>query len=306
MQINWYPGHMAKAKRLLQDQVQRVDAVIELCDARLPYSSRNPDLNAMLRNKARVLLLNKADLADPEMTRRWMQYFQQRGIQCAAITADRNAREALKAIERMTKEKVDRASARGMKKTIRVMVIGVPNVGKSTLINRLHGGAIAKVGDRPGVTRSNQWVRVGDYLEILDTPGMLWPRLDDPIAAKRLAYISAIKDEVVDTYALACSMLEELIAVRPEMVEKRYHVTDMTLRGQALMEAVCRGRGFLLRGGELDIDRACAVVLDEFRDGKLGRVTLEVPADVMKPVKTEEKPAQAEEEQEKSDADGQN
>lgn len=275
--INWYPGHMAKAKRLLQEQVARVDAVIELCDARLPYSSRNPDLNYMLRSKARVLLLNKADLADPALTRQWQRFFQERGVACAAIAADRNAREALKAIERMTREKVERAEARGMKRTVRVMVVGVPNVGKSTLINRLHGGAIAKVGDRPGVTRANQWVRVGEYLELLDTPGMLWPRLDDPVAARRLAYISAIRDEILDTFELSCALLDELLGACLEKVMERYHLTDATLRGQALMEAVCRGRGFLLRGGEMDIDRACAVVLDEFRDGKLGRVTLEAP-----------------------------
>ncbi len=157
------------------------------------------------------------------------------------------------------------------------MIVGVPNVGKSTIINRLHGGVIAKVGDRPGVTRANQWVRVGDYLEIMDTPGLLWPRLDDKVSAKRLAYISAIKDDVVDVFELSCSLLEELIETYPGELNKRYKITDLTLKGQALMEAVCRGRGFLLRGGELDIDRACAVVLDEFRDGKLGRITLEKP-----------------------------
>lgn len=277
MQINWYPGHMAKAKRLLQEQVARVDAVIELCDARLPYSSRNPVLGQMLRNKARVLLLNKSDLADQAKTRQWMQYFQGRGIQCAAVSADKNAREVLKAIERMTRDKVEHSAARGMRRTVRVMVVGVPNVGKSTLINRLHGGNIAKVGDRPGVTRANQWVRVGEYLELLDTPGMLWPRLDDPVAAKHLAYISAIKDEVVDTFALSVNLLEELMEIAPEMLEKRFHVTDRELRGQALLEAVCRGRGFLMRGGEADLERGCAVVLDEFRDGRLGHITLETP-----------------------------
>ena len=277
MQINWYPGHMAKAKRLLQDQVARVDAVIELCDARLPYSSRNPALNHMLRNKARVLLLNKADLADPALTKQWMAFFQRKGIECAAVSANKNARDVLKAIERLTKDRVERSAARGMRRTVRVMVVGVPNVGKSTIINRLHGGSIAKVGDRPGVTRANQWVRVGEYLELLDTPGMLWPRLDDPVAARRLACISAIKDEVVDTFALSIALLEDLTAISPEMLEKRYHIQDMSLRGQALLEAVCRGRGFLMRGGEPDLERACAVVLDEFRDGRLGRVTLEIP-----------------------------
>ena len=299
MQINWYPGHMAKAKRQLQDQLSRVDAVIELCDARLPYASRNPDLNYMTKNKSRVLLMNKADLADPSVTQQWTNYFKSRGLQCAAVTAERNAKEVLKIIEKLTREKVERAEARGVRKTIRVMVVGVPNVGKSTLINRLHGGAIAKVGDRPGVTRANQWVRVGEYLELLDTPGMLWPRLDDPIAAKRLAYISAIKDEILDTYALAVSLLEDLIVMSPEAVQKRYKLTDLSLRGLELMEAVCRGRGFLLRGGELDIDRACAVVLDEFRDGKLGRVTLETPASLKKPETKEEKA------EEKDGTDGQ-
>ena len=277
MQINWYPGHMAKAKRLLQEQVARVDAVIELCDARLPYSSRNPVLGQMLRSKARLLLLNKSDLADAEATQQWLRCFRRQGIDCAAISADKNAREVLRAIERLTRDRVERSAARGMRRTVRVMVVGVPNVGKSTLINRLHGGSIAKVGDRPGVTRANQWVRVGEYLELLDTPGMLWPRLDDPVAARRLAYISAIRDEVVDTFALSISLLEDLTEIAPDMLEKRFHVTDRSLRGQALLEAVCRGRGFLMRGGEVDLERGCAVALDEFRDGKLGRVTLELP-----------------------------
>lgn len=207
MDINWYPGHMAKAKRLLQDQLSRVDAVIEICDARLPLASRNPDLEKMLRNKKRVLLMNKADLADPAITRQWINYFKTQQVKCSAIEANKNAREVFKAIEALTNEKVQRGEARGVKRTVRVMIVGVPNVGKSTIINRLHGGVIAKVGDRPGVTRANQWVRVGDYLEIMDTPGLLWPRLDDKISAKRLAYISAIKDDVVDVFELACSLL---------------------------------------------------------------------------------------------------
>ncbi|MBQ7455944.1 MAG: ribosome biogenesis GTPase YlqF [Clostridia bacterium] len=277
MQINWYPGHMAKAKRLLTEQVSRVDAVIEICDARLPRASRNPQLDQIARNKARVLLLNKADLADPALTKRWLAYFEKRGLPCAAVTASQDARGVLRAIERLTREKVERSAARGLRRTVRVMVVGVPNVGKSTLINRLHGGSVARVGDRPGVTRANQWVQAGEYLELLDTPGLLRPRLDDPVAARRLAYIAAIRDEVVDTFALSISLLEELTEIAPQALEQRYHFSDMTLRGQALLEAVCRGRGFVMRGGELDLERACAVALDEFRDGKLGRVTLEAP-----------------------------
>ena len=293
MQINWYPGHMAKAKRLLQDQLSRVDAVIEVCDARLPLSSRNPVLDAMIRGKSRVLMMNKADLANPAVTRRWQAYFQSRGIQNAAITAGRSAREAFKAIEGLTREKVERGEARGVHRTVRVMVVGVPNVGKSTIINQLHGGAIAQVGNRPGVTRANQWVRVGEYMEVLDTPGLLWPKLDDPVAARRLAYISAIRDEVLDTFALSCALLEDLTVIAPDALTARYKITDMTLRGQALLEAVCRGRGFLLRGGELDIERASAVVLDEFRDGKLGRLTLELPIEPKaKPMEEEKQDAQ--------------
>ena len=294
MQINWYPGHMAKAKRLLQDQLSRVDAVIEICDARLPESSRNPVLNAMLRGKARVLMMNKADLANPAMTRKWQAYYQAHGVQCAAITAGRSAREGFKAIENLTRDKVARGEARGVRRTVRVMVVGVPNVGKSTIINQLHGGAIAQVGNRPGVTRANQWVRVGEYLEVLDPPGLLWTKLDDPVAARRLAYISAIRDEVVDTFALSCALLEDMTALAPEALTARYKITDMSLRGQALLEAVCRGRGFLLRGGELDIERASAVVLDEFRDGKLGRLTLEAPPETAEkaPVKENNDDAQ--------------
>ena len=277
MQINWYPGHMARAKRLLQQQAGRVDAVIEVCDARLPYSSRNPDLIRIISGKQHLLLLNKSDLADPDLSRQWLACFRERGIRCAAVSADKNLREVLRLIEKMTCEKVERSAARGMKRTVRVMVAGVPNVGKSTLINRLHGASIVQVADRPGVTRANQWVRVGEYLELLDTPGLLWPRLDDAAAARRLAYISAVKDTVVDTYALACSLMEELKVIAPEMVSRRFHIEDMELKGQAMIEAVCIGRGFLLRGGEPDLDRACMTILDEFRDGKLGRITLESP-----------------------------
>ena len=251
MQINWYPGHMAKAKRLLQDQLSRVDAVIEICDARLPESSRNPVLNAMLRGKARVLMMNKADLANPAMTRKWQAYYQAHGVQCAAITAGRSAREVFKAIENLTRDKVARGEARGVRRTVRVMVV-------------------------------------------LDPPGLLWPKLDDPVAARRLAYISAIRDEVVDTFALSCALLEDMTALAPEALTARYKITDMSLRGQALLEAVCRGRGFLLRGGELDIERASAVVLDEFRDGKLGRLTLEAPPETAEkaPVKENNDDAQ--------------
>lgn len=278
MDINWYPGHMAKAKRLLCDQLKRVDVVIELCDARLPYASRNPDLNKLIGGKKRVLLLNKADLADPAATSRWLSFFRAQGIDAAPFNASGGkAKEALAVIDRAAKETVERAAEKGIRKTVRAMVVGVPNVGKSTFTNKLHGGAIAKTGDRPGVTRSNQWVRISPYLELMDTPGLLWPRLDDQLAARRLCYIGTVKDDVVDLPMLTIHLLQDLLKVKPEAVMERFRLTDPTLTGEPLLEAVCRGRGFLMRGGVCDYDRCCAVVLDEFRAGKLGRITLEEP-----------------------------
>ncbi len=277
MEINWYPGHMARAKRLLSDQLSRVDVAVELCDARLPLSSRNPDLKRLTENKERVLLLGKSDLADPKLTAEWLNLFKRQGISCMALDMNRQAKAALALIEKAAEETVARAAQRGIKKTVRAMVVGVPNVGKSTLINRLHGGSVAKVGDMPGVTRANQWVKVSPYLELLDTPGLLWPRLDDPLAARRLAYIAAIRDEVVDTAQLAAQLLADLIDTAPQAVADRFKIKDLSLRGPELLNAVCQGRGFLMKGGAFDTERACKVVLDEFRGGKLGRVTLEKP-----------------------------
>lgn len=280
MDINWYPGHMAKTRRQLSEMISRVDLMIELCDARLPYSSRNPDLDRMCRGKNRILLLNKADLADPALTSRWLSYFRSRGIEAAAIQAKQlKNKEALAAIERSTQKAVQQSAARGIRKTVRAMVVGVPNVGKSTYINQLHGGHIAQTGDRPGVTRSTQWIRVTPYLEIMDTPGLLWPRLDDQTAARRLSYLGTIRDEVLNLDDLALSLLNDLADSVPDRLMERFHVQDPDLRGPELMDAVCRGRGFLLRGNEYDYDRCCSVVLDEFREGKLGRITLEIPGE---------------------------
>lgn len=275
--ISWYPGHMAKARRLLSEQLSRVDLVIELCDARLPLSSRNPELDTLKRGKPTLLLLNKSDLADPDATRRWLSYFTAEGARAMAVEMGKRKQAILKAVEALSAGRVERAAARGLPRAARAMVLGVPNVGKSTLINFLAGRAVMRVQDRPGVTRAPQWLSASPALELLDSPGLLWPRLGDPAAARRLAFIAAVRDEVLDTYRLALDLLDELAALPGNRVGERYRVDTTGLQGQALLEAVCHSRGFLLRGGEPDLERGAACVLDEFRAGLLGRVTLETP-----------------------------
>ena len=277
MDINWYPGHMARARRLLNEQLKTVDVVIELCDARLPRASRNPDLNHMARAKQHILILQKADLADPGITEQWLRSFRGKGIRCAAIDVNRQYKQVLRLLDEAAAEKTRRAQERGITKTVRAMVIGVPNVGKSTLINRLAGSTVVRASDRPGVTRSNQWVKVSPYLELLDTPGLLWPRLDDQQAAIRLSYIAAIRDDIQDVYNLSIHLLDDMVVLAPEAVRERFKVDDTSKRGQALLDAVCLGRGFLLKGGEPDEERGSRIVLDEFRAGKLGRISLEKP-----------------------------
>ena len=275
MSINWYPGHMAKAKRQLTEQVAKADVIVELCDARLPRSSRNPDLKNIIRMKNHLLIMQKSDLADETETARWLRYFRAQGLTVTAIDVNRQYKQALRMIQAEAQERVARAQEKGVRKTVRVIVAGVPNVGKSTLINRLYGSAVRETSDRPGVTRANQWVRVSPYLEILDTPGLLWPRLDDQKAAQRLSSIAAVRDDVQDIYALAISLLDDMMEMKPEAVMTRFKVEDASLRGQALLDAACLGRGFLLKGGQPDEERGARVALDEFRGGKLGRITLE-------------------------------
>lgn len=278
--ISWFPGHMAKARRLLQDQLQRIDAVIELCDARLPLSSRNPDLDPLIKNKPRILLLNKSDLANPVETKKWLTYFENQGLDCMAIEMGRRKQNILNAIIRMTEDRLEKSLKKGIHRAARAMVLGVPNVGKSTLINYLAGRSAFKVQDRPGVTRAPQWITASPKLELLDTPGLLWPKLDDPVAARRLAFIAAVRDEVLDVYHLSLALIDELMVIAPSGIMNRYKITDDSLRGQALLEAICKNRGFLIKGGEVDLERGAACVLDEFRDGRLGRITLELAEDI--------------------------
>ena len=274
--IHWYPGHMAKARRLLQEQLKRADLVLELCDARIPEASRNPELRKMISAKKSMLLLNKADLADPDTTEKWLRELP--GA-IALNSLKSNGKTVLDAMRNATRDLIQKYESRGVHKTVRAMIVGVPNVGKSTLINQLHGSKIAQTGDRPGVTKSNQWVRITPYLELLDTPGMLWPKLDDQDTARRLAYIGTISDEVVDLNDLAFHLLQDLKALVPDRVAERFHVDGPeTLDGIDLMDAVCRGRGWIMKGNTCDYDRCSRIVLDEFRAGRLGRISLEAPA----------------------------
>ena len=277
-QINWYPGHMAKSRRLLQDQLRAVDAVIELCDARAPLATRNPDLEKLTRGKARILILNKADLADDKETARWVEYFRSQGLSAMRFNSNGGkTKEILARIQEATRPAVERAAARGVKKTVRLMIIGIPNVGKSTFINRIHGSGIAKASDRPGVTRSNQWVKIGPYLELLDTPGMLPPRMDDQDSARLLAYLGSIRDQIMNTEELAGQLLMHLQSINPAAVAARFKLPEGEIYDdpQLALEAACRGRGWLISGGRPDVDRAAALVLDEFRAGRAGKISIE-------------------------------
>ena len=277
-EINWFPGHMAKTRRLLEGQLRAVDAVIELCDARAPYSTRNPDLMRMARGKAHILVLNKSDLADEAVTRAWLSFYKEQGLSAVAfqsVGGDKN--QILRLIGEAASEKVERMKARGANKTVRMMVVGIPNVGKSTFINKLKGKAIAAAQDRPGVTRSNQWVKINSFLELLDTPGLLWPKLSDERGALRLAWLGSIKDDIMDTEELAAKLVRELLILKPEAVMQRYKLDESALScpDEELLDKCCRGRGLLLSGGRYDTLRCASLVLDEFRGAKLGRISLE-------------------------------
>ena len=277
--INWYPGHMTKTRRMLQENLKMIDVVVEILDARAPLASRNPDFDDLFAGKSRVVLLNKSDLADGSATKRWIAHFARRGIEAAGISATGGSAKkiAVALIEKAAKPRVQAMKQKGVNKVVRCMIVGIPNVGKSTLINRIAGQSRAEVGDRPGVTRGKQWVKITPYLELMDTPGMLWPKLEDQELAKHLAFLGSIKDEVMDSEELALDMLALLQAASPAQVTERYSKLTPETPKEDLLKAVCLSRGFLLRGGALDTERAAHVSLDEFRAGKIARVTLELP-----------------------------
>lgn len=279
--IQWFPGHMAKTRRMIQKSLPLVDAVAELLDARLPLSSRNPEFDQLTRKKPRLVILNKADMADPALTQQWIAFYQKRGAQ--VITADSKSGKGIKsfapALRTLLAPQLAAFAAKGMKgRPIRVMILGIPNVGKSSLINRLAGGKRAKAEDRAGVTRTQQWIKVEGGVELLDTPGVLWPKLDDQAVACRLAFTGAIRDDILDQEALAARLLTLLHSQYPQSLLERYKIpADATASGYALLELTAKNRGMLLPGGVPNTERAAIAVLDEFRAVKLGRITLEAP-----------------------------
>lgn len=278
-QINWYPGHMAKSRRLLQDQLRAVDAVIELCDARAPLATRNPDLEKLTRGKARILILNKADLADDRETARWVEYFRSQNLSAMRFNSNGGkTKEILARIQEATRPAVERAAARGVKKTVRLMIIGIPNVGKSTFINTFAGSARAKAADRPGVTKGKQWVS-SEKFDLLDMPGVLWKKFDSRTIASNLAFIGSIKDDILDVEELAMNLLDEVRRNYPDLVAQRYKLDaeTMALPPYELMEAIGRKRGLLVRGGEVNTERCAIMLVDEFRACKWGRISLERP-----------------------------
>lgn len=278
MNIQWYPGHMTKARRMMQDNIKLVDLVIELVDARVPLSSRNPDIDDLGRNKARLLLLNKADLADEAANEAWSGYFREKGFQ--VVKLDSRSKAGFKAVQaaigEACREKTERDRKRGiLNRPVRAMVAGIPNVGKSTFINSFAGRACAKTGNKPGVTRGAQWVRLNKQVELLDTPGILWPKFEDPAVGLKLALIGSIREEVLNTEELSLELLRYLNEHYAELLQARYEL-DEKEEAEQLLE-IARKRGCLKKGGEPDTQKAAAILLEEFRSGKLGRITLEMP-----------------------------
>ena len=277
MLIQWYPGHMAKARRMLVENLKLIDVVVELVDARAPRATRNPDFDDLFSAKQRVILLNKSDLASPAETKAWVEHYRAEGISAIEFVATNSAKRkaAVELIENAASEKVKRMREKGVVKVIRAMVVGTPNVGKSTFINRIAGASRAQVGDKPGVTKGKQWVKISPYLELMDTPGLLWPKLEDEGLARHLAFIGSIKDDIMDVERLAGALLAELAVLCPAELAARYKQIEPGMSGEELLLAVSRSRGFLLSGGEADTERAARIVLDEYRAGKIARVTLD-------------------------------
>ena len=280
MNYQWYPGHMMKAKRMMQENISLIDLVIELVDARVPLSSRNPDIDELGKNKSRLILLNKSDLADPEENRRWMAYFKERGFHVLEINA--RSGQGLRAIQpkvqEACREKIERDKKRGIKnRPVRAIVVGIPNVGKSTFINSFAGKACAKTGNKPGVTKGKQWIRLNRELELLDTPGILWPRFESEEVGKKLAMIGSMNDDILQMTELASELLSWLLVHYREPLFARYQITgEEEVTPVEMLALICENRRCYKKGQEPDYEKAAAILVDDFRSGRIGRITLEM------------------------------
>lgn len=282
MTIQWFPGHMAKARRQVTEKLKQIDVVIELLDARLPLSSRNPMIDEIVGDKPRLILLNKADLADEQATEEWMQYFREQGIRTLPIDAlsGKGVNKLPALCQELAFDMLKKRAERGMQaRAIRIMILGIPNVGKSSLINRLAKRSVAQTGDRPAVTKSQQWVKMGDTLELLDTPGILWPKFEDQMVGLRLAASGAIKDELLDFGEIALFVVRYMLHYYPDQLKERFKLSELPEDGVEMLEIVGKKRGCIVSGGEVDYDKASEIFLRELRSGKLGKISLERPID---------------------------
>lgn len=277
--VQWFPGHMAKTRRLIKECLPQVDAVTEVLDARVPQSSRNPELSSLIGDKPRIVLLNKCDVADENATKRWVAYYQKQSAAVLAVDcrSGKGLNRFVPLLREVLHDKIQKNEARGMAgKPLRIMVVGIPNTGKSSFINRMAGRNRAEVADIAGVTRQNRWFVIGNGIELLDTPGVLWPKFDDPKVGDKLAFIGSVKDTVVDSETLAVRLLEVLQAEYSDRLRERYKITDFEdLQPWEVLELIARKRGMIIRGGEIDETRASVMLLDEYRAGKLGKITLD-------------------------------
>lgn len=280
MNYQWYPGHMTKAKRQMQEDIKLIDLIIEILDARIPLASRNPDIDELGKNKARLVLLNKSDLADSEINKKWIEYFTAKGIHCLEINSKNGVglKKIQSTVAEACKEKIARDRKRGIiNTTVRAMVVGIPNVGKSTFINAYAGRACAKTGNKPGVTKGKQWIKLGKGLELLDTPGILWPKFEDQNTGMKLAFIGSINDEILIPEELACDFINFTAKRYPEAIYKGYQIEEKCEKDYELLGKVALKRGCILKAGEPDLVKAAKILMDDFRAGKLGKLSLEEP-----------------------------
>lgn len=279
MEFQWYPGHMTKAKRAMQEDLKLIHVIIELVDARIPLSSKNPDIDPMANGKARIILLNKCDLADPAVTAEWVEFYEKKGFFVSLVNSKtgKGVKTVNDLIQKACKDKLERDKKRGiLNRSVRAMIVGIPNVGKSTFINSFAGKACTKTGNKPGVTKGKQWIRLRKNVELLDTPGILWPKFEDQTVGLRLAFIGSIKDELFNHYELCMLLMDYLQENYPEAIKKNYDIED-SKDTVVLLQKIAQKRGCLKAGGEYDLDKAAGYVVDDFRNGRLGRISLEHP-----------------------------